>query len=200
MWILLGRREAPPGNPSPAASTSPAGSTSAETAAASLAGSGLNDPVTAPPTAAPVAGVPSAAVPPAPPRPRSGPASTGPAAPAEATPRPADVVPSPPLLVPVAVVPAYSPPAAISEVLSCREGVEFHTDPEEAVVSIDGQRIGVADDWDGMGGGKAWQSQPGTYVACMSGPSLQTVCVEIHLEPGARKRLCDVDTDLEEVE
>ncbi len=198
LWILLGRRESPPGNPSPAAAP-PAGSTSAETAAASLAGSGLNDPVTAPPTRAPIAGVPPAAVPPAPPRPRPDPAPAGPA-PAEALPRPAELEPSPPAPVPVAVAPAYSPPAAISEVLSCREGVEFHTDPEEATVSIDGRRIGVADDWDGMGGGKAWRSSPGTYVACMSGPALQTVCVEIHLDPGARKKICDVDTDLEDVE
>jgi hypothetical protein len=96
--------------------------------------------------------------------------------------------------------PAYVPPVAVSEVLTCREGVKFQTDPEEAVVSVDGSRLGLADDWDGAGGGKAWRPGPGTYVACMSGPSLRTACVELRLQPGAKAKFCEVETELEEVE
>jgi hypothetical protein len=99
-----------------------------------------------------------------------------------------------------AIRPAYRPPVPVSEVYACRESVEFQVDPEEAVVSIDGNRLGLADDWDGAGGGEEWRPDPGTYVACFSASELRTACVEIVIDRGARRKTCEVETELEEVD
>jgi hypothetical protein len=76
---------------------------------------------------------------------------------------------------------------------------EFHVSPEEAVVAIDGVVIGKADDWDGMGGGKAWVFPgPGTYLVRLEAEGYRTVWVQVVVRAGADEDVVDVDTDLEE--
>ncbi len=218
LWVFAGRAKAPAGGPGiqPTPGDRPAGTAGnavPPVGATGATAADINDPVTSPPTQAKVSSAPPMAeVPPPPPpaTPRyaapahvSASAAGQPVAtPAEsptlgASPAPA---PAPAAVAAAPPEPAYSPPAAVSEVLRCREGVKFQTDPEEAIVSIDGQRIGIADDWDGAGGGKAWRASPGTYVACLSGPALRTACVELRLDPGAKAKFCEVETELEEVD
>ena len=69
------------------------------------------------------------------------------------------------------------------------------------MVTINGARIGIADDWDGTGGGKEYVfPAPGIYVVRLDAEGYQTAWVRIIVRPEAKKKVVDVDTDLEEVE
>jgi hypothetical protein len=82
-----------------------------------------------------------------------------------------------------------------------RRGAEFHVSPEEAIVYVDGRRIGKADDWDGAGGGRAYYFPgAGTYYARFVSPGYHTRWVKIIVGPGARDEVVDIDTDLPEIE
>ena len=104
-----------------------------------------------------------------------------------------------------AVVPpvsGFKPPASVrmSGAFETRRGVEFHISPEEAIVSIDGRRLGKADDWDGSGGGRAYYfRRPGTYYARFASPGYRTAWVRIVVRSGAAEEIVDVDTNLSEL-
>jgi len=85
----------------------------------------------------------------------------------------------------------------ITAVFECRKGVEFHGSPDEMDVFIDEQRIGTADEWDGMGGGQTYMfAQEGTYLVRLSLAGYQTAWVQIVVTSSAKKEVVDVDTDL----
>ncbi|MGE0640256.1 MAG: protein kinase [Thermoanaerobaculia bacterium] len=113
----------------------------------------------------------------------------------------------PPAATPEAVEPAVSEPAAppppprISETFEGREGAEFNVDPEETEVEVDGRSIGIADDWDNAGGGKIYRfSGPGEHIVRLSLAGYRTVWVKVRIHPQARRKIADVDTELEELE
>ena len=82
-----------------------------------------------------------------------------------------------------------------------RRAAEFHVDPEDAHVSVDGRPIGVADDWDGVGGGKSYAfDAPGVYRIELSLAGYRTAWVKIVVAPDAREDVVDVDTELAEIE
>ena len=115
-------------------------------------------------------------------------------------PRPAKVAPveapasdlqavatAPPPAPPAAVI----PPPPIAATFEGRRGAEFHVDPEETEVSIDGRFIGLADDWDGAGGGKTYTFPgPGDYVVklALAGHRTEWVRVRRHARRAARHR------------
>ena len=102
----------------------------------------------------------------------------------------------------VPTVSGFKPPASVrmSGVFETRRGVEFHISPEEAIVSIDGRRLGKADDWDGSGGGRAYHfRRPGTYYARFASPGYRTAWVRIVVRSGAAEEIVDVDTNLTEL-
>jgi hypothetical protein len=106
---------------------------------------------------------------------------------------PAVVVPAP--------VPAPEPPPPIATVYECRKGAEFHVEPEEALVTVDGNLLGTADDWDGSGGGKAYLFPgPGEYVVRLALQGYRTTFVKVVVTPGAKRDIVDVDNELEELE
>jgi hypothetical protein len=43
-----------------------------------------------------------------------------------------------------------------------------------------------------------WSPGPGSYVACFSRAGFKTACVRIVVDRAARKRTCDVDTELDD--
>jgi serine/threonine-protein kinase len=108
--------------------------------------------------------------------------------------------------VPAAVVepspapePAPAPP--ISAVFETRRAAEFHVDPEDALVTIDGRLIGKADDWDDMGGGKQWVfTAAGEHLVELSFAGFRTTWIKIVVKPDAEDEVVDIDTDLEEIE
>ncbi len=95
------------------------------------------------------------------------------------------------------LTPVYEPPAAISNTFRCRKAAEFNVSPEEARVAIDGKDIGIADDWDGSGGGKDYPLTAGSYVSCFALPKYQTACVQLVISAAADDDVCDVDTELD---
>jgi hypothetical protein len=102
---------------------------------------------------------------------------------------------------PAAVAPAPAPAPPIGKTFECRRAAEFHVDPEEAQITIDGQMIGIADDWDGAGGGKEWVFPgPGDYTVMISAPGFRTEWVRIRVTPSAKREVADVDNELRESE
>jgi len=82
-----------------------------------------------------------------------------------------------------------------------RFGAVFNVSPEEALVEIDGKLIGIADDWDGKGGGKVYFFPgPGTYYAKLSHAGYRTAWVAIVISPTAAEEYADVDWELEEID
>jgi serine/threonine-protein kinase len=146
-------------------------------------------------------------------------AAAPPPVPATAVPAPATAIPSqapvqvptavaspPALLVPTeapmvsspTLVPTATPP--ISETYYCMWGVEFNVEPEKAVVAIDGQEIGIADEWDGAGGGQVYTFPgPGTYYARFSLHRYQTTWIKIVVSEDAEETVAEIDTELRKV-
>ena len=113
------------------------------------------------------------------------------------------VVPTPvppPTPVPTRALPTPTPTPPIVAVFACSRGAEFHVSPEDAQVLIDGKVIGIADDWDGMGGGKAYLFPgPGIHYARFSMAGYRTAWVKIEVRPGA-KGIVKIDTELDELD
>jgi predicted Ser/Thr protein kinase len=96
------------------------------------------------------------------------------------------------------VVPQPTRPP-IEAVFRCRRGAEFNVSPEEALVTVDGEAIGKADDWDNKGGGKTYFfTKPGRHLVELSLTGYATVWIEIRVEPGADDEIADIDTKLSE--
>jgi hypothetical protein len=102
---------------------------------------------------------------------------------------------------PAPPMPAAPPPPPIAQVFQCRKGAEFHVDPEEVLVTIDGRLLGKADDWDGAGGGDTYYFPgPGDYLVELALAGFRTVWVKVVVTPAAKRDVVDVDTELEEIE
>jgi len=140
------------------------------------------------------------------------PAPTAPATPtATATPtRPAPTPVEAPTQAPPVVVapppteppppPTPTPTPPIEATFVCSSGAEFHVNPEEAEVTLNGRMIGLADDWDDAGGGRTWIFEhPGTYYARLSAAGRRTAWVKLVVEPGARDEVCNVDLKLAKI-
>ena len=101
---------------------------------------------------------------------------------------------------PEPAVPAMDAPP-VSATFEGRTGAEFHVEPEETEVTIDGRAIGPADDWDGSGGGKTYTfAGPGDYLVKLSLAGHRTEWVRVRISPNARRDIADVDTELEELD
>jgi hypothetical protein len=102
---------------------------------------------------------------------------------------------------PAVEAPAPEPPPPIAKTFQCRRGAEFHVDPEEVLVTVDGQLLGEADDWDGAGGGKTYYfDSPGDHLVKLSLQGFRTVWVKVVVTPSAKREVVNVDTELEESE
>jgi hypothetical protein len=199
LWLIATRQPPPPpslgGAPATPASEAriagePSGSFGAPSATGAAPASGPSGPVTPAASAADLGTVhPQEVKPPV----------VVPAAPVPTPPAPAPVEPAPPAAEPVAPAPApaYTPPVAVSDTFRCRKAAEFNVSPEEAHVLIDGRDNGIADDWDGAGGGKDWSLASGEYVACFAAPKYKTACVRLVVSPQGEDDVCDVDTELD---
>ncbi|MGC8915822.1 MAG: serine/threonine-protein kinase [Thermoanaerobaculum sp.] len=116
------------------------------------------------------------------------------------TPRPS---PTPAPVVVAQAAPTATPTPTVPPVVKTyfgRHGAVFNVDPEETLVEIGGKVIGIADDWDGKGGGKVYVFPgPGTYYAKLSLSGYRTVWVAIVITPTAKDDEADVDWDMEEL-
>ncbi len=97
------------------------------------------------------------------------------------------------------VIAEPTPAPHVAAVFVCSKGAEFNVSPEEAEITINGQVIGIADDWDGMGGGKTYEFPgPGTYLVQLSAKGYATTWIRIDVKPDAADEIADVDTELPE--
>jgi len=91
-----------------------------------------------------------------------------------------------------------SPP--ISDIFACRRGAEFGVDPEDALITINGTVLGIADDWDDTGGGQIYYfPAPGRYLVKLSHPEYATAWIRISVSQYAEDDVVEVDTELEEL-
>ncbi len=91
------------------------------------------------------------------------------------------------------------PALPVAQVFHARKGAEFNVSPEEAIVAVNGQRIGAADDWDGAGGGKVYMfSGPGTYDILLTMDGYETMRIQVVVAADAKREIADVDSELQE--
>jgi serine/threonine-protein kinase len=96
--------------------------------------------------------------------------------------------------------PLESPVPAVTAIFYCQRGAEFNVSPEETIVTVDGEEIGKADDWDGKGGGQTYLfSRPGRHKVKLTLPGYRTTWIEVVVDPGASDEIVDVDTTLPEM-
>lgn len=76
----------------------------------------------------------------------------------------------------------------VAATYECRRGVKFSIDPDSATVTIDGRRIGIADDFDRS----AYDLRPGTHYAKLTQPGYRTETVKIVVRPSAPDETADV--------
>ena len=139
----------------------------------------------------------------------SAPAPTA-SAPAIATPRPtatarstaAEIAaPAPAAPATPAPTPVPTPEPTLAGVFRTQRGAKFDVDPEEARVTVAGRYLGIADDWDGMGGGKIYVfPSPGEYLVHLELEGYYDAWIKIIVSPDAKRNVISVDTDLEEID
>lgn len=86
----------------------------------------------------------------------------------------------------------------ITAVFECQKGAEFRGSPDAMDVFVGEQRIGTADEWDGMGGGQTYMfPKEGTYLVRLSLAGYRTTWVQVVVKAAAEDEIVQVDTDLE---
>jgi hypothetical protein len=97
-----------------------------------------------------------------------------------------------------AQAPSFQVPAEVVETYESRRAVQFHVRPDVAMVTINGVKIGKADDWDGFGGGKTYSfPREGDYYAELTADGFQSAWVKISILPTAKELTAKVRTKLQ---
>jgi hypothetical protein len=93
---------------------------------------------------------------------------------------------------------AESRPERADTVYSTRRAVRFTSSPDQARLVIDGQPVGVADDWDNRGGGRAFEfEKPGSHDVRMELPGYRTLQLRIDVSPDSDDDNISIDEELE---
>ncbi len=82
------------------------------------------------------------------------------------------------------------------ETFVCSDYVEFDVSPEEALIFVDGEYLGIADEWDGQGGGDEWRPAMGSYDVEISCKGYESRSIRIILDAKAEDSECDIDFSL----
>ena len=118
--------------------------------------------------------------------------------------RPSPVASAEPQKVAAAVeAPPAPPPASSSRptrvdaVYQTRSAVRFTSSPEQARLYLDGRYVGIADDWDGRGGGRPLElDKGGTHYVRMELPGYTTRNLQIDVTPDADDSI-SIDEELD---
>lgn len=93
--------------------------------------------------------------------------------------------------------PTPTPTPPIVRTYRCRRAAEFHVDPEEAAVQVDGVVIGTSDDWDDAGGGREYTFRgPGAHFVRLSLRGYRSTWVKVVVDPSAAEEVVEVELDL----
>ena len=82
------------------------------------------------------------------------------------------------------------------ETFRCRKEVLFHLEPERAIIEVDGDLLGKAEDWGGSNGGSAWRPAEGRYHVELSHPRRLPASIRIDIDAQASEDACHVDIEL----
>lgn len=104
-----------------------------------------------------------------------------------------------PYVPPTEEPPTATPTPPIEKTFTCQKGAKFNVSPEDAEVYIEGKKIGIADDWDDMGGGKVFKfSQPGSYYVRLVLKGYKTAWLKVVVKPDAKEEVANIDTELQD--
>ncbi|HEY2797154.1 MAG TPA: protein kinase [Thermoanaerobaculia bacterium] len=82
-----------------------------------------------------------------------------------------------------------------------RRSVRFTSSPDQARLIIDGRAVGIADDWDNRGGGRAFEfDRSGPHDVRMELPGYRTMQLRIDVSPDAEKDSISIDEELERIQ
>jgi len=83
-------------------------------------------------------------------------------------------------------------------VFQTRRAVRFGITPEEARIFVDGRYIGLADDWDGRGGGREYEfSRRGGHLVHIGLPGYRDLDLELVVTSAVEEEVLELDTALE---
>jgi hypothetical protein len=100
-----------------------------------------------------------------------------------------------PLIRVPALFPTPTPP--ILRTYRTKRGAEFHIDPEEAAIAVDGTVIGTSDDWDDRGGGETYYFKgPGTYFVKITRGGYRTIWLKVVVTDEAERRVIEIRHDM----
>ncbi len=97
--------------------------------------------------------------------------------------------------------PSESDAERADTVYSTRRSVRFTSSPDQARLIIDGRPVGIADDWDNRGGGRAFEfDRPGPHRVRMELPGYRPLHMRIEVSPDAEKDNISIDDELDRKE
>jgi eukaryotic-like serine/threonine-protein kinase len=89
----------------------------------------------------------------------------------------------------------------VDRTYSTRRSVRFTSSPDQARLVVDGRPVGIADDWDNRGGGRAFEfDKPGAHDVRMELPGYRTMHMRIDVSPDAEKDNISIDEELERLQ
>ena len=98
---------------------------------------------------------------------------------------------------PPAPAPAAGRPDRVDAAYQTRRAVRFTSSPEQARLFVDGRYVGIADDWDNRGGGRAFEfEKSGTHWVRLELPGYRAMNIQIDVIPEADDSV-SIDEELE---
>jgi len=92
---------------------------------------------------------------------------------------------------------AAARPTRVDKVYETRGSVRFTSSPEQARLYVDGRYVGIADDWDNRGGGRALElEKDGTHYVRMELPGYRPMNLQIDVTPDGDDSV-SIDEELE---
>jgi serine/threonine protein kinase len=85
-------------------------------------------------------------------------------------------------------------------VYKTRRSARFGVSPDQARIYIDGRFVGIADDWDGRGGGQELEFTNGTHRVRLELPGYQTIQIDMFVSPSADDDTVKLDDELKRLQ
>ncbi|HEV2065121.1 MAG TPA: protein kinase [Thermoanaerobaculia bacterium] len=81
-----------------------------------------------------------------------------------------------------------------------RRSARFGVSPDQARIYVDGRYVGIADDWDGHGGGRDLEFTNGTHRVRLELPGYQTIQIDMVVAPSADDDTVKLDDELKRLQ
>ena len=81
-----------------------------------------------------------------------------------------------------------------------RRSARFGVSPDQARIYVDGRYVGIADDWDGHGGGRDLEFTNGTHRVRLELPGYRTIQIDIVVSPSSGEETVKLDDELDRIQ